>query len=263
MRPRLIPVLLLSRRKVVKTLRFEDPKYIGDPVNIVRIFNGKEVDEIVILDIDATREKRVPDFRHLAEIAGECFMPMAYGGGLRSLDDMKQAFRAGVEKVVLNTAAVEHPDLVTAAAQRFGSQSVVVSLDFRTTEGMARVATISGSRDTSRDPVSAARHMEHSGAGEIILTSIDRDGSMSGYDLEMTRAVANSIDIPLIACGGAGSLDDCARVVKEAGAAAAAAGSFFIFCGNRDAILVTYPDSEDLKRIGLIEDENNSARRNI
>jgi imidazole glycerol-phosphate synthase subunit HisF len=261
---RLIPVLLLSGRKVVKTLRFEDPKYIGDPVNILRIFNEKEVDEIVVLDIDASREDRSPDYAYLRELAGECFMPMAFGGGLRTIDAMDAAFRCGVEKVVVNSAAARDPAIIAEASRRFGSQSVVASIDFRTShDGIRHVASVSGTVKTERDPVAVSIEMARAGAGEILLTSIDRDGTLAGYDLDATRAVAASVEIPVIACGGAGSLEDCARVVKESGASAAAAGSFFVFCGGRDAILVTYPDRDELSELGLIEDDFSGSRRDV
>lgn len=241
-RPRLIPCLLLEAHRLVKTVRFKNPRYVGDPVNAVRIFNSKEVDEIILLDIGAGRVGRGPDFLHLADIASECFMPLCYGGGVSRVSELEALFKLGVEKVAINTAAVTNPGLVGAAAREFGSQSIVVSIDVKLDLlRRHRVRTRGGRHHTGLDAVSHARQMEEAGCGEILLTSVDRDGVRSGYDLAITRAVADAVRVPVIACGGAGSIEDVAEVVNTGGAAAAAAGSMFVFQGPRQAVLISYP----------------------
>jgi cyclase len=249
-RPRVIPCLLLRNTGLVKTVRFTDPTYLGDPRNVVKIFNEKEADEICLLDITATIEGRPPRLQLLREISSECFMPLAYGGGIRQLDDVKAIIGVGVEKVVINSAAVATPNLVEAAARMAGSSSVVVSIDVRSRPWPARgyeVFTHSGTRKTGLRPVEFARSMERAGAGEILLTAIDRDGTMRGYDLELIRMVSDAVSIPVIACGGAGKADDLFRAVREAGASAAAAGSLFVFQGKHRAVLISYPRGSELE----------------
>jgi len=244
-RPRVIPVLLLKEQMLCKTVRFRDSTYVGDPRIAVKIFNDKGADEVILLDITATRERRKPDFKLIGEIAGECFMPMAYGGGVRDLEDVRTILKLGVEKVVINTAAVENPDFVTEAARINGSSSVVVSIDARRTLfGRYRVCTHAGSRKTALEPVAFAKRMAGAGAGEILINAIDRDGTMQGYDLPLTRSVADAVDIPVVACGGAGSIGDFRAVFRETRASAAAAGSFFVFQGPHRAVLITYPTEE-------------------
>ncbi|HYM37644.1 MAG TPA: AglZ/HisF2 family acetamidino modification protein [Nitrospiraceae bacterium] len=244
-RPRVIPVLLLKENVLYKTVRFRNATYVGDPRIAVKIFNDKGADEIVLLDIAATCERRKPNFKLIGEIAGECFMPMAYGGGVREIDDVRTILKLGVEKVVINTAAVENPGFVTEAARINGSSSVVVSIDARRTLfGRYRVCTHAGTRRTSLDPVAFARRMAEAGAGEILINSIDRDGTLKGYDLSLTRSVADAVDVPVVACGGAGSVEDFRTVFRETPASAAAAGSFFVFQGPHRAVLITYPTEE-------------------
>ena len=240
--PRVIPVLLLSDGGLVKTVRFRDPRYVGDPINAVRIFNEKQVDELVLLDIEATPTGRPPDEAAVEEIAGEAFMPVAYGGGVRDLATATRLIRLGVEKVIVNAAAVEAPTAVTEIADRLGSSTLVVAIDAaRTREGSWEVMTHSAERRTGRDVRAHAEAMAELGAGEIFLNSVDRDGTMEGYDLDLVRAVSSSVDVPVVACGGAGHLGHLASVVQEAGAAAAAAGSLFVFHGRHRAVLITYP----------------------
>jgi cyclase len=247
MRPRVIPVLLLRNRGLVKTTRFKDPTYLGDPINIVRIFNDKEVDELIFLDITATVENRAPPFEILAEIASECFMPLGYGGGLRRLEDVKRLVSSGIEKVAVNSYAGESPDFIRQAADAIGSQSVVVSIDVRRSWlGRYEVFTHSGRRGTGLDPVAFAVRAAQLGAGEILLNAIDRDGTFKGYDLELVRQVAQAVDIPVIACGGACTVDDLAAAVRQGGASAAAAGSLFVFQGKHRAVLISYPTSSEL-----------------
>lgn len=247
---RVIPCLLLKGSGLVKTVRFKDPRYLGDPINIVRLFNDKEVDELVILDITATPEGRGPRMDLLATLTTECFMPLCYGGGVRTLDDMHALFSLGVEKVSLNTRALEDPALVTAAAERFGSQSVIVSIDVkRGMFGGQKVVVRAGKQKTGRDPVEYAVEMERRGAGELLLNSVDRDGTMEGYDLDLIRRVTAAVSVPVVACGGAGSVADLGRAVNEGGAAAAAAGSLFVYQGPHRAVLVNYPEPRALQAL--------------
>jgi cyclase len=239
---------LLRKQGLVKTIRFRNPTYVGDPTNAVRIFNDKEVDEMVFLDIAASGEARPPHFELLARIASECFMPLCYGGGVRAIADMRRLFTLGIEKVSLNTHAVECPEFVLEAAGIFGSSSVVVSIDVRRRMlGRYEVVTMGGRRKTGLDPVAFAVRMQEMGAGELLLTSVDRDGTGSGYDLDLVKAVSSAVSIPVIACGGAGSVRDLARAVREGGASAAAAGSLFVFHGPHRAVLITYPSPAELK----------------
>jgi imidazole glycerol-phosphate synthase subunit HisF len=249
-RARVIPCLLLRGAGLVKTIGFRDPTYVGDPVNAIKIFNDKEVDELVLLDIDASREQRGPRYDVIRDIASECFMPLGYGGGIRTVDEIRRVLATGVEKVIVNSAAAADPALVEAAAREFGSQSVVVSLDVRKKLiGGYEVRTLGGTRGTGAHPVDAARRMEASGAGEILLTSIDRDGTQRGYDLELTRMVADAVSVPVIACGGAGSVADLAAGVREGHASAVAAGSLFVFHGRHRAVLISYLSAAELRDV--------------
>lgn len=239
---RVIPCLLLRNAGLVKTTRFSDPRYLGDPINIVRILNDKEVDEMVFLDITATAEGRRPPFELLAQIATESFVPFGYGGGVRSLEDVRQLFELGVEKVIVNSYAVENPAFVSQAVEQFGSQSIIVSIDVkRRFLGRYEVVTHGGRRRTGLEPVAFAREMEQRGAGEVLLTAVDRDGMMNGYDLDLVQRVTSQLSIPVVACGGAGSLAHLREVVCEAGASAAAAGSLFVYHGPLKGILISYP----------------------
>lgn len=244
LKTRVIPCLLLKGAGLVKTIRFRDPKYIGDPINTVKIFNEKEVDEIVILDITATAEGRRPPMELLSQIVSEAFMPVGYGGGIRTLEDAQEILSLGVEKIAVNTIAEEEPEFVRRAADRFGSQSVVVSIDVASDQVVTRAAK----RKTGRDPVEFARLMERMGAGELLLNSVDRDGTMQGYDVDLIRRVAGAVGIPVIACGGAGKLSDFGDAVR-AGASAVAAGSLFVFQGKHRAVLISYPGMEELRRV--------------
>jgi imidazole glycerol-phosphate synthase subunit HisF len=245
---RIIPCLLLRNQGLVKTVKFKEPKYLGDPINIVRIFNDKEVDELVFLDITATPEKKKPPMELLSRITSECFMPLCYGGGVRDLDTMSALYGMGVEKVALNTIAVENPALVSTASTEFGSQSVIVSIDVKKKLfGGYEVVTNGGRKATGLDPIEHARSMERAGAGEILLNSVDRDGTMQGYDLDLVRRVSSAVGIPVVACGGAANVADLSRVVKDAGASAAAAGSMFVFQGQHRAVLISYPSQKELR----------------
>lgn len=247
-RIRVIPVLLLHKGGLVKSARFKNYKYVGDPVNAVKIFNEKEVDEIVVLDIDATREKRTPDFEKIKEIAGEAFVPLAYGGGISGMEDVNRLFYLGIEKVVLNHSAIYNTELVTAAASVAGSQSVVVSIDVRRNLfGKYKVYSNNGTVNTGMDPVEFALKMQDAGAGEIILNAIDRDGTYQGYDLPLIKAVSNKLRIPVVACGGAADADGFYEAVEH-GASAVAAGSIFVFQRPHQAVLISYPSQQELKQ---------------
>lgn len=246
---RVIPCLLLRSGGLVKTVKFRDPKYVGDPINAVRIFNEKEVDELVFLDIAATPAGKGPNFELLESIAGEAFMPFGYGGGITTVEQIKRLYGMGIEKIVLNTAAQSQPSLVADAASIAGSSSVVVSIDVRRSWlGRYGVHTNSGQRDTGRDPVEYAEEMVRNGAGEILLNSIDRDGTLSGYDLELIAMVAKAVNVPVVAVGGAGELRHFREAVDH-GASAVSAGSVFVFHGRHRAVLITYPDYQDLEKL--------------
>jgi cyclase len=249
LKTRVIPCLLLKGQGLVKTVRFRNPKYVGDPINAVKIFNDKEVDELVFLDIEATVDARKPPFKLISEIASECFMPLSYGGGLRDLDDIKTVFNLGVEKVIINSYAIENPDFVREASGRYGSQSIVVAVDAkRKTSGGYEIFSHAGREKTKLDLVDYVKKMEELGAGEIFLNSIDRDGTMEGYDIEMIKKVTDSVSIPVIACGGAGKIEDFVKAVKRGEASAVAAGSMFVFHGKHRAVLITYPSVEELEK---------------
>jgi len=249
LKTRVMPCLLLRGSGLVKTVRFKDPKYVGDPINTVRIYNEKEVDELIFLDITATPEGKGPPFQIISDLASECFMPLTYGGGVRDLDDIKKIFSLGVEKVAVNTHAVENPEFISQAADMFGSQSILAAIDVKKTLlGKYRVCT-NGARDVTRiDPVKHARHMVDMGAGEILLTSVDRDGTFSGYDLALIERVARAVTIPVIACGGAGKIEDFSLATRQAGASAVAAGSMVVYQGPHRAVLVNFPSKRDLKK---------------
>jgi cyclase len=246
-RIRIIPALLLLNDGLYKTVRFKSPKYVGDPINTVRIFNEKGADEIVLLDIGASKGKTGINYKKISEIAGEAFMPMGYGGGVKTFDEAKRVFDAGFEKVIINTAAAENPALIGEIAKVYGSQSAVVSIDVRTgLLGGYRVYVAAGSKNTGRSPADYARDMEQAGAGEVILNSIDRDGTWEGYDIKLIRAVSEAVTIPVIACGGAAGMDDFRKAVSEGGASAVAAGSIFVYQKKGMGVLISFP-SQALK----------------
>jgi cyclase len=254
-RPRIIPCLLLKGRGLYKTREFKEPRYLGDPVNAIRLFNEKEVDELVLLDITASLENREPNLGMLRRLAAECFMPLAYGGGLTKVGQVESILRIGVEKVVFNTALFNSPEVVKQAAKEHGSTTIVGSIDFkREPDGRAVAYTLSGTRSTHFTLIDCMRYVEDLGVGEILVNSIDRDGSMTGYDLDAVRDATASVRVPVIACGGAGSLQDLRAVLRGAGAAAAAAGSLFVFCGRHRAVLITYPPPEEIECVLSLKD---------
>jgi cyclase len=244
--PRILPVLLLEDGGLVKTTRFREPRYVGDPINAVRIFNDKQADELVLLDIRATADGRAPDLGAIEAVAGEAFMPLAYGGGIRDLRTATELIQVGIEKVVVNALADEHPDEVRRIADRLGSSTLVVGIDaLRVGDGAYEAALRNGTRRSGVDIRRRAENAQALGAGELFVNSIDRDGTMTGYDLDLLREVTSVVDVPVIACGGAGSMTDLASAVRDGGAAAAAAGSFFVFHGRHRAVLITYPSYAD------------------
>lgn len=250
LRTRVIPTLLLRDESLVKTVRFGRFTYVGDPCNTVRIFNELEVDELVFLDITATRDGRSPNMALLADIANECFMPMGYGGGIRTLADAQAVLKLGFEKVIVNSSAFENPRLVGELAEHFGRQAVIASIDVkRDLFGRPRVRSHAGTRNSGREPVSWALEMERHGAGEILLTSIDREGTWGGFDIELVKSVADAVSIPVIAHGGASSLADIGSVVREAAASAVALGSMVVFQKKGMGVLVNFPDPATLAKV--------------
>jgi cyclase len=243
LRPRIIPCLLVHDDGLVKTVAFKDPKYVGDPINAVKIFNEKETDELAVFDIDATSRGSEPNFRMIANLAVECRMPLCYGGGVKTVEQAKRIVGLGVEKVAISSAAIETPELISAAAQEIGGQSVVVVIDAkkddRTGEYMAW--THNGTRPAGRPVIAVARQAEALGAGEIVVNSIDNDGRMKGYDMTLARAVRQAVRLPITVLGGAGSLADLGKLIGACGVVGAAAGSLFVFKGVYRAVLINYP----------------------
>jgi cyclase len=247
LRPRLIPCLLVQNQGLVKTRLFGEPKYVGDPINAVRIFNEKVVDELMVLDIDATTKGREPDYKMITNLATECRMPLCYGGGVSSSDQIERIIGLGVEKVAMSSAALARPALIQEAAGRVGSQSVVVVLDVKRTGLLRRaeIVTHNGTRKTGIDPAAFVREATERGAGEIVINNVDRDGVMEGYDLALVERVRRETTLPITILGGAGSLEHIAELWQAHGIMGAAAGSLFIFKGKYRAVLINYPNQEE------------------
>lgn len=249
LRTRVIPCLLLQDESLVKTVRFKNAKYVGDPANTLRIFNELEVDEIFILDISATLAKREPNFGLIRQFTDECFMPMGYGGGIRTVDHAKWLIQMGMEKVVVNSEALARPDFIRELSDHFGSQAIVVSMDVKKSLfGKYEVYSQSGRVNTKKTPVEWAAEAARLGAGEILLTSIDREGTWSGFDSKLVQSVVQSVDVPVIASGGAGSIAHIQEVIKKAGASAAALGSMVVYQGEGLGVLVNFPDQAELEK---------------
>jgi imidazole glycerol-phosphate synthase subunit HisF len=241
--PRVIPVLLLRNKGLVKTVQFKNHRYIGDPFNAVKIFNEKEVDELIFLDIDASKEQREPPYEYLKEIASECFMPLAYGGGIRNDGQIRKLIQCGIEKIIINTIALADPTFVKHVCSMFGSSTIVAAIDVKKNLlGKYQVVSHAGVKVKQTDPVQYAISLRDAGVGEIFLNNVDLDGTMKGFDIPFIKSITSAVDIPVIACGGAGSLDDVFKVIKEGHVKAAAAGSFFVFYGKHKAVLITYPE---------------------
>jgi len=246
---RVIPALLLRNGGLVKTLKFKDPVYVGDPINAIRIFNDKEVDELMVLDITASKERREPNYALIEQFAGECFMPLAYGGGITNAEQAARLFRLGVEKICVQSAALRNPALVTELAERFGSQSIVVSVDVkRNWLGKPRVYDASQGKALPEPWLRVTQRLVNAGAGEVLLNAVDRDGTLTGPDLDLIREAARTLAVPLIGVGGVSSMADIKAVV-EAGASAVAAGAFFVFHGPHRAVLITYPRYHELEAL--------------
>jgi cyclase len=248
LRPRIIPCLLVHNKGLVKTVKFRDPKYVGDPINAVRIFNEKEVDEIMIVDIDATVNSHEPDYKMIENLAAECRMPLCYGGGISTVEQAQKIFSLGVEKVAISSAAVNNPSLIREIAKRVGNQSVVVVVDVKLSKsGKYEIWTHNGTRNSGKELISFVQQAEELGAGEIIINSIDQDGVMKGYDMNLIDAVRAAISLPLTVLGGAANINDIGKVIEKHGIIGAAAGSLFVFKGVFKAVLINYPD-RDAKR---------------
>lgn len=248
---RVIPALLLQNGGLVKTQKFKNPKYIGDPINAIRIFNEKEVDELMVLDIQATRIGREPDFITIELFAGECFMPLCYGGGVRLLEHAARLFDLGIEKVALQSAALDDFSLITKIAKRYGSQSLVISVDVKKNWlGRPMLFESRHGRVTKTEWLTFMRDAVNAGAGEVLLNAVDRDGELCGYDIDLIRSASSNVSVPVIALGGARNLQDF-RLAVDAGAAAVAAGAMFVFHGPHRAVLISYPHYSQLEQLFL------------
>lgn len=250
LRPRIIPCLLVKDKGLVKTRQFAQPKYVGDPINAVKVFNEKQVDELIVLDIEASVQGRGPDYGMIRNLATECRMPLCYGGGIKTVEQAERVIAQGVEKVAISSAAVEDPDLIGRLAHVIGKQSVVVVLDVkRNAGGSYELYLARGTRPTGLDPVRFAAQVSGLGAGEIVINAIDNDGEMSGYDLELIARVRDAVSVPITALGGAGSLKDIGALLARFGVIGAAAGSFFVFKGIYRAVLISYPGPVEKEQV--------------
>lgn len=245
-RPRIIPVLLIDDRDLIKTINFKDRTYLGDPVNAVKIFNRKGIDELSVLDIGATKNGREPDFELLRDIASEAFMPLSYGGGITTLEQIRELLAIGYEKIVINTGLIRNPNLIKQAVEYFGSQSIVASIDAKIIDTSYKCVISDGNEIVDKSPTELAKEAECLGVGEVIINSVDRDGMMQGYDIQLVRGVVEAVNIPVTAIGGAGGVADLKHVLEEAHAHAAAGGSMFVYYGKLKAVLITAPTESEL-----------------
>ncbi len=246
LRPRIIPCLLVKDNGLVKTVNFKNPKYVGDPINAVRIFNEKQVDELTVLDIDASVQNREPDYRMIENLAAECRMPLCYGGGIKTPEQAQRIFSLGVEKIGISSAAVHDSSLITKIAERVGSQSVVVIIDVKhKLLGGYEVYINNGKKATGKNPFDFAKHLEELGAGEIVVNSIDQDGVMKGYDMALVEKIRSVTSLPLTVLGGAGTVQDIGKLINKFGIIGASAGSLFVFKGIYKAVLISYPNPSD------------------
>ena len=252
-RPRIIPVLLMDDRDLIKTVNFKDRTYLGDPVNAVKIFNRKGIDELAVLDIGATKKNREPDFEILKDIASEASMPLACGGGITTVDQVHELLAIGYEKVIINTELTRNPKLISKSAELFGRQSIVASIDAIKVNSTYKCAIADGTEVVDKSPVELAIEAERLGAGEIIINSIDRDGMMQGYDIELVRNVVASVKVPVVAIGGAGGIKDLKDVLENGHAHAAAGGSMFAYYGRLKAVLITAPSERELTEAGIYQ----------
>lgn len=250
LRPRIIPCLLVKNKGLVKTVQFKDGKYVGDPINAVRIFNEKEADELMVIDIEATSKNNEPDYKMIENLASECRMPLCYGGGIKNLEQAQRIFSLGVEKIAISSAAISNPKIISEIASKVGSQSVVVVLDVKKKLfGGYDMYSNNGKKNLHVNPVDFARKIEIEGAGEIVVNSIDNDGVMKGYDFDLIDKVRNAVTLPLTVLGGAGNLEDIGLLIQKYGIIGAAAGSLFVFKGKYKAVLINYPNWEEKDKI--------------
>lgn len=251
LRPRIIPCLLVHNKGLVKTVRFSTPKYVGDPINAVKIFNEKEVDELLVLDIDSTVEKKEPDYQMIKNLATECRMPFCYGGGVSNAEQVKRIIKLGVEKVAISSAAIQNPNVISEMAKEVGSQSIVFVMDVKKNpkSGNYEIYTHNGKINTGLNPIDFSKTMEDQGIGEISINSIDNDGMMKGYDIELIKMVRRSVSVPITALGGAGKINDIENLINEFGIIGAAAGSLFVFKGIYKAVLINYPSRNEKFKI--------------
>ena len=259
LRPRIIPSLLLHDNGLVKTVKFKSPKYVGDPINAVRIFNEKEVDELAFFDIDATVLNKEPDYILIEKLANQSRMPLCYGGGVKTVEQAQKIFGLGIEKIALSSAVIQNPKLVTQIADRVGSQSVIVVLDIKKNLMSGyEIYTHNGKKSTGINPIKFAKELEQLGVGEIIINSIDQDGVMKGYDLNLIDKIAETISIPLTVLGGAGSMSDIEKIIEKHGVLGVAAGSLFVFKGPYKAVLINYPTQIEKNKIFKINNSGNT-----
>ena len=248
--PRLIPTLLLDGNGLVKTVSFKKKTYIGDPINTVRLFNDMEVDELTLLDINTAKNKEGINYTLLKDIASECFMPLAYGGGIKSLDDIGRMFEIGFEKVIINSATISNPKIIIEASKLFGAQSIVGSIDVKKNIwGKQQVVINGATKSIKTNPVEHAIRLKNMGCGELLLTSVDREGKMEGFDINLIQSVTSKVDIPVIASGGAGNLSDFQKAIYIGKASAVAAGSLFVYQSKTKGILINYPTQVEIKNI--------------
>jgi len=254
---RVIPCLLLHKGGLYKTQKFKKPIYIGDPINAIKIFNEKEVDELIFLDIDASVQNKEPNYKIIEDIASECFMPLCYGGGIKTVDQMKKIYALGVEKVSLSSQAVINPTLVSEASKLFGSQSVIVTVDIKKDFwGKKKVFINNGKTNTKLNPLEFIKSAEELGAGEIVINSIDNDGVMQGYDCEFLKEVKLNIKVPIIALGGAGNLNHIKEVFEKANIDAVACGSMFVYQGPLRGVLINYPSYQKIQELSVNSNAN-------
>lgn len=248
--PRIIPCLLLDGNGLVKTRRFKESTYVGDPINAIKIFNDKCVDELIFLDISASKARREPDYRLIEKLATECFMPVCYGGGITTAEQARRIVGLGIEKISINASSVRCAHLITEIAAELGSSSVVAGVDVRKTWlGRSKVFDHTKRRTLNIDPLAQVTKLVMAGAGEILLNNVDTDGMQAGYDIDLIRSISSNVNVPIIACGGAGSLTDMKNVIEAGGASAAAAGSLFVFKGPHRAVLISYPSQEQISKL--------------
>ena len=245
-RSRIIPVLLIQQGALVKTEKFSSPRYVGDPINAIKIFNEKEVDEIVVLDIDASKKNQPINYNLVRDLASECFMPLAYGGGVKTLSDIEQLIKSGVEKVIINSVSFENPKFISEAVEQFARSTIVASVDVTQNFFGKYVLYSASGKKNKYGTIDYIKHIQESGAGEILLQAVHRDGTGMGYDLKLISEISDFVSVPFIACGGAASIIDLHKAVK-AGASAVAAGSMFVFTGKHKAVMISFPSSSELK----------------